>query len=313
MSSSGATEFWFIGAVATSCSVFFTLVGNAMNAGATAHTSDKPGTRQVYGRLRHFYFGCAAAWLVIVCFAVSRIWRGDAGWTVQNFLYATNAALFLLWAASAWSHRRTNRAAAGAIADAMWLHNSAAKIRLDGREPELIKGILVARRLSIRPKVSQHGTSQEDYFCDCQMSLFRFAENVEPPPELRLTSHAGTLEIAKLAIDQRGSSRPGVVYYSGQAQWSSLQQTARQDRLTNGMTLHDVEIRLPTGAALAAYHQSRVMMGFEIAPEHVELVGDVVSSTGDDGQLMSVEVQPPAASRGNANRSSGGASASPSS
>ena len=79
------------------------------------------------------------------------------------------------------------------------------------------------------------------------------------------------------------------------------------------MTLHDVEIRLPTGTALNAYHQSRVMMGFEIAPEHVELVGDTVCSTGSDGQLMSVEVQPPDASRGNANRSSGGASVSPAS
>ena len=128
MPSSAATEYWFIGPVATVCGVFIAVMGNAMNARTTSRTSDKPGTRVEYGRLSRFYFGCVAAWFAIVGLAIVRIWSGAAGWTAQNLLYATNGVLFILWAASAWSHRRTKRDAERDMMDAMRLHNGTAKI-----------------------------------------------------------------------------------------------------------------------------------------------------------------------------------------
>ena len=94
------------------------------------------------------------------------------------------------------------------------------------------------------------------------------------------------LELGKLAIDESGSARPGTVLYRAEIRRDALRRTVRH----GSVSLHDVEIRLPTGAALKMHQEGGVRMGFELAPEHVELDGDIVLGSNSDGQKLVAEL-----------------------
>lgn len=89
---------------------------------------------------------------------------------------------------------QAKKSADEAIARATGIVNAGAIARTNGTSREQVRGLIVARSILIRPHEDQHGISSDDYVCECEMSLFRFAENVLPPPEFRLTNSGGSLE-----------------------------------------------------------------------------------------------------------------------
>jgi hypothetical protein len=111
------------------------------------------------------------------------------------------------------------------------------------------------------------------FYCTCHVRFAGFFENAEASPhELHLTSVGGKTVLARMETEQT-ATRAGITRYIGRADLQVMgREILNSNSGHNGMLqvpipekmLVDIEVRLPSGTALAAHRMSGVKLDFEM-------------------------------------------------